>query len=109
MLQTSEMHTAVFKCTVRYPFEDVLATWEGGTPDPNFIKEEVKVVTNGAEEHRTKTLYTKNPLPYIIRKTVSAALIPVMHLVFASFLSFDLHACVRAWTCIHALHSVFML
>lgn len=62
--------SAVFSCVLRYPFESVLKAWEGGPPDPNFIKEDVKVELHGSEERKHKTIYTKNPLPYVIRKTV---------------------------------------
>jgi len=62
---------AVFTCVLPFPFESVLAKWENGPPDPNFIKEDVVVETSGSEQHNTKTIYVKNPLPFIIRKTVS--------------------------------------
>jgi len=61
---------AVFSRVLHYPFESVLRAWEGGPPDPNFIKEEVKIEFDGSEERKLKTIYTKNPLPYVIRKTV---------------------------------------
>ena len=72
--EQDEARSAVFSCVLQFPFESVLQAWEGGAPDPNFIKEEVIVETSGSEEHRMKTLYTKNPLPYIIRKTVRVML-----------------------------------
>jgi len=68
-LGASDGKSAVFTCVLPFPFESVMAAWEGGPPDPNFIKEDVVVETSGSEEHKTKTLYVKNPLPFIIRKT----------------------------------------
>jgi hypothetical protein len=71
-LEITETRSAVFSTTLPFPFESVLQAWEGGPPDPNFIKEEVHVEMHGLEERRSKTIYTKNPLPYVIRKTVRA-------------------------------------
>ena len=73
-VEQGDGRSAVFSCVLQFPFESVLQVWEGGPPDPNFIKEEVRVQTIGTEEHRIKTLYTKNPLPYLIRKTVGTML-----------------------------------
>ena len=47
-----------------------LEQWQSGPPDPNFIREEVSVQVFGSEEVRTKIVFTKNPLPWILKKTV---------------------------------------
>lgn len=73
-----------------YPFEVVLRTWENGPPDPQFLRsilmlscpfqnpaslcdcrEEVKETRSGNHVEKSKTIYTKNPFPYLIQKTVS--------------------------------------
>ena len=64
------LRTATFTKILPFPFEQVLDYWENGPPDPNFIREDIVLQVNGAEEHRSKTIYTKNPLPWILRKTV---------------------------------------
>ena len=71
-LATNDSKSAIFSCVLQFPFELVLQAWEGGPPDPNFIREEVSVEKIGSEERKKKTIYTKNPLPYIVRKTVRA-------------------------------------
>jgi len=63
------LSSVVFEKMLPYPFEQVIQLWEGGPPDPNFLREEVVVQKHGAEEHRTKRLYTRNPLPWILKKT----------------------------------------
>lgn len=63
------LSSVVFQKMLPYPFEHVIQLWEGGPPDPNFLREEVVVQKHGAEEHRTKRLYTRNPLPWILKKT----------------------------------------
>ena len=68
--------SAVFSCVLQFPFETVLKAWEGSPPDPKIIKKEVRVKRNGLEEHRMKTLYTQNPLPFLIRKTVRPDHVP---------------------------------
>lgn len=68
--------SAVFSCVLQFPFETVLQAWEGSPPDPKIIKKEVRVKRNGLEEHRMKTLYTQNPLPFLIRKTVRPDHVP---------------------------------
>lgn len=67
---SADHSSAVFERTLPFPFEQVLQAWEGGPPDPNFIREEVELRMQGGEEHRFKTLYTKNPLPWVLKKTV---------------------------------------
>lgn len=66
----SEGRSAVFSCVLRHPFESVLKAWENGPPDPNFIKEDVEIEFHGSEERKHKTIYVKNPLPFVVRKTV---------------------------------------
>ena len=70
----AEHGSAVFERTLPFPFEQVLQVWEGGPPDPNFIREEVELRMKGGEEVRSKTLYTKNPLPWVLKKTVRLCL-----------------------------------
>lgn len=70
------LRTATFTKILPFPFEQVLTHWENGPPDPNFIREDAVLQVHGAEEHRSKTLYTKNPLPWILRKTVR---LPCLH------------------------------
>lgn len=86
---------AVFSRVLHFPFESVLRAWEGGPPDPNFIKEEVKVEFHGSEERKMKTIYTKNPLPYVIRKT----LIRDEQFVFEESQSIDLEKRFSASSC----------
>jgi hypothetical protein len=64
------LKTATFTKILPFPFEQVRDYWENGPPDPNFIREEIVLQVNGAEEHRSKTIYTNNPLPWILKKTV---------------------------------------
>jgi hypothetical protein len=51
---------------LQFPFEDVLAQWQAGPPDPNFIREEVSVEVVGWEEVRTTTIFTKHTHTYDI-------------------------------------------
>lgn len=53
-----------------YPFEVVLRTWENGPKDPQFLREEVSVSRSGNHIEKSKTIFTKNPFPYLIQKTV---------------------------------------
>jgi hypothetical protein len=89
---------ANFEVELPFPFEVVLRTWENGPPDPQFLRfipmttpmiynytlcflngiltlrlfrEEVKETRSGYEIEKSKTIYTKNPFPYLIQKTVS--------------------------------------
>ena len=64
------LKTATFTKILPFPFEQVRDYWENGPPDPNFIREDIVLQMNGAEEHRSKTIYTNNPLPWILKKTV---------------------------------------
>ena len=74
--EQGDVKSAVFSCVLQFPFETVLQAWEGSPPDPTIIKKEVRVKRNGLEEHRMKTLYTQNPLPFLIRKTVRPDHVP---------------------------------
>jgi hypothetical protein len=69
---TSEVKPAhaSFSMVLPYPFEQVLEVWEGGPEDPNFIRAEVDERMNGGERLLKKTLYTANPLPWVVKKTV---------------------------------------
>ena len=67
------LKTATFTKILPFPFEQVRDYWENGPPDPNFIREDIVLQMNGAEEHRSKTIYTNNPLPWILKKTLIRA------------------------------------
>lgn len=69
--KTSTIKAAEFRRVIKYPFEIVNEAWENGPEDPNFIREEVKTLRKGADVVLKKTIYTKNPLPFLIKKTVS--------------------------------------
>ena len=62
--------SACFTMVLEYPFEQVMETWEGGPPDTNFIREEVEEQTVGAELRRQKTIFTKNPLPWVLKQMI---------------------------------------
>jgi len=66
----TKIKAAEFRRVIKYPFEIVNEAWENGPEDPNFIKEEVKTTRKGAEVLLKKTIYTKNPLPFLIKKTI---------------------------------------
>ncbi|KAJ1488658.1 hypothetical protein T484DRAFT_1886965 [Baffinella frigidus] len=62
---------AVMQRVIQFPFEVVLDAWTQGPTDTNFLKEEYleNTVTNG-EAVLKKLLYTKNPLPFLLRQTM---------------------------------------
>jgi hypothetical protein len=62
---SAEMGVVLF-----YPFEVVFHAWENGPQDKNFIREEKKEVWSGSEMSVEKVIYTRNPFPYLIKKTV---------------------------------------
>lgn len=61
---------AKFVKSLPFPFEVVHDTWENGPADENLIRADVEVSHSGSEEVKRKMIYTKNPLPYILRKTI---------------------------------------
>jgi len=42
---SGQLRSAVFRRTVPFPFEQVFLAWEGGPPDPNFLREDVECCT----------------------------------------------------------------
>lgn len=63
----------VFRTVLQYPFESVMHFWENGPKDANFVREELGVQTRRSEETcKEKTIYVKNPLPFLVRKAVCA-------------------------------------
>ena len=63
----------VFRTVLQYPFESVMHFWENGPKDANFVREELGVQTRRSEETcKDKTIYVKNPLPFLVRKAVCA-------------------------------------
>eukprot|EP00960_Hanusia_phi_P072344 767767-Hanusia_phi.AAC.2 len=86
----TKIKAAEFRRVIKYPFEIVNEAWENGPEDPNFIKEEVKTTRKGAEVLLKKTIYTKNPLPFLIKKTVSCREKFCLSVLTVGFRSFEM-------------------
>jgi hypothetical protein len=63
--------SAEIRCVIPYPFEVVHNAWETGPQDVNFIREDKKETWCGSEMAVQKTIYTRNPFPFLIKKTVN--------------------------------------
>jgi len=61
---------ARFVKSIPFPFELVHDTWENGPEDENLLRADVQVSHTGSEEVKRKMIYTRNPLPYLLRKTI---------------------------------------
>eukprot|EP00286_Rhodomonas_abbreviata_P015102 CAMPEP_0181318164 /NCGR_PEP_ID=MMETSP1101-20121128/16859_1 /TAXON_ID=46948 /ORGANISM="Rhodomonas abbreviata, Strain Caron Lab Isolate" /LENGTH=362 /DNA_ID=CAMNT_0023425613 /DNA_START=264 /DNA_END=1352 /DNA_ORIENTATION=- len=69
-LTSTQGEQATFVKSLPFPFEVVHNTWENGPPDQNLLWEDLEVRHVGTEEIKKKFIHTKNPLPFILRKTV---------------------------------------
>jgi hypothetical protein len=68
---TEDIKGSSLQRVLPFPFEVVFEAWTGGPPDPNFLKEEaLEESEKDGEAVLKKLLYTKNPLPLVLRSTV---------------------------------------
>mmetsp|Transcript_41501 Transcript_41501/g.84843 ORF Transcript_41501/g.84843 Transcript_41501/m.84843 type:complete len:373 (+) Transcript_41501:109-1227(+) len=94
-LDFSQAETVKFAMSLPFPFEVVHRTWENGPPDENLIREDVQVSLVGTEEIKKKFIYTKNPLPFLLRKTI----IRTEEVIFEEEQRIDLrHRYSKAWS-----------
>ena len=62
---------AIMQRVIPFPFEVVLDAWTNGPPDPNCLKQEpFEDSESGGEAVLKQLLYTKNPLPLLLRSTL---------------------------------------
>ena len=62
---------AIMQRVIPFPFEVVLDAWTNGPPDPNCLKQEpFEDSVTGGEAVLKQLLYTKNPLPLLLRSTL---------------------------------------